>query len=341
MINFVQDQVGATTYKVETKGLWPVVAGTTYNQTAITSLPGSPWISSNSGTTVESDTATITHNQTSATTYNVTSDVNVTGEFTYSTIGWGYFNASNVFVGTAANLGNSVTLALNGTAGQELKVEFVSKANPNTKKVFYVTLAATHQNFVFDITGLGLVAMINLVQEQVGAANYTVETKGLFYMPVVAGTTYSQAAITSLPGTPQVSSNHGSTVESDTATITHTQLSPTTFTATSQVNVAGEYTYSTIGWGYFDEEGTFVGTGATLPNSVVLALDGTAGRTLKVEFVSTSNPNNKKTFVVTLSATHKNYAFNLTGFGTVGMINFVQDQVGATTYKVETKGLGT
>jgi hypothetical protein len=253
----------------------------------------------------------------------------------------GYFNASNVFVGTAANLGNSVILALNGTAGQELKVEFVSKANPNTKKVFYVTLAADKQNFTFDITGLGLVAMINFVQEQVGAANYTVETKGLFYMPVVAGTTYSAAAITSLPGTPTVSSNHGTTVASDTATITDTQLSPTTFNVTSNVNVSGEYTYSTIGWGYFDEEGTFVGTGATLPNSVVLALNGTAGQTLKVEFVSASSPDNKKTFVVTLNATHKNYTFNLTGFGTVGMINFVQDQVGETGYTVETKGLRT
>jgi hypothetical protein len=64
-----------------------------------------------------------------------------------------------------------------------------------------------------------------------------------------------------------------------------------------------------------------------------------AGKTLKEEFVSTSNPNNKKTFVVTLSATYKNYTFNLTGFGTVGMINFVQEQVGAAVYTVETKGL--
>ena len=46
-----------------------------------------------------------------------------------------------------------------------------------------------------------------------------------------------------------------------------------------------------------------------------------AGKTLKVEFVSTSSPNTKKTFLVTLSAAHKNYTFNLTGFGTVGMIN--------------------
>ncbi|MFA5390587.1 MAG: hypothetical protein WC331_04055, partial [Candidatus Omnitrophota bacterium] len=66
----------------------PVVAGTTYNQSTLKSLPGNPWVSSNSGTTGETDTAEITHDQTSVTTFNVTSDVNVSGEYTYSTIGW-------------------------------------------------------------------------------------------------------------------------------------------------------------------------------------------------------------------------------------------------------------
>ena len=89
--------------------------------------------------------------QASATTFTSVSTVVNDGEFTFSTIGWGYFNNSGAFQGTGADLGSSVTLALNGTVGSTLKVEFVSAANKDVKKVFLVTLAATHQNFTFNI----------------------------------------------------------------------------------------------------------------------------------------------------------------------------------------------
>ena len=158
----VVDDASATTgtLTLTTAGLayTPVVPGVPYDVSAITSLPGSPVVSSNHGTTVATNNATITTTQTSATTFNATSNVSAAGEFTFSTIGWGYFDAGGAFVGTAASLGNSVTLALNGTVGKVLKVEFVSSANQNVRKVFLVTLAAGQQNFTFDITGLGVCA---------------------------------------------------------------------------------------------------------------------------------------------------------------------------------------
>jgi len=263
--------------------------------------------------------------------------VNVSGEFTFSTIGWGYFTNATTFVGTAANLGNSVTLALDGTAGKVLKVEFVSSTNSNVRKVFLVTLAG-QQNFTFDLTGFGAVGMINFVSDQVGTTAYTVETKGLNYTPVVAGSTYSQALLTTLTGSPSVSGNPGTTVSSNTAAIALNQTSATTFSATSNVKVSGEFTFSTIGWGYFTNATTFVGTAANLENSVTLALNGTVGKILKVEFVSSTNSNVRKVFLVTLAG-QQNFTFDLTGFGTVGLINFVSDQVGTTAYTVETKGL--
>jgi hypothetical protein len=164
----------------------PVISGDPYNQALLSTLPNSPVVSSNHGTTAGGDDdATINHNQTSTTTYSVNSVIPDIGDFTFSSISWGYFDGSNAFRGTPANLGNSVTLALNGTAGRTLKVEFVSTSNPNTRRLFYVVLADGQQNFTFDLTGFGTVALINFVSDQTGVTNYTVETKGLKYIPSV------------------------------------------------------------------------------------------------------------------------------------------------------------
>jgi hypothetical protein len=171
---------------VETKGLsyTPVVTGVAYNAGAISTLPGSPVVASGHGTTTGTDNSTITPTQTSATTFSAVSNNPEVGDFTFGQVSWGYFNSSNVFVGTGGSLGTSVTLALNGTVGKVLKVEFLNTLG--VKKVFLVTLGATHQNFTFDLTGFTTtMAAINFVSDQVGTTNYTVETKGLSYVPTV------------------------------------------------------------------------------------------------------------------------------------------------------------
>ena len=42
---------------------------------------------------------------------------------------------------------------------------------------------------------------------------------------------------------------------------------------------------------------------------------------------------------MTLGAAQQNFTFDIAGIGSVGLINFVSDQVGATAYSIETKGL--
>ena len=95
----------------------PVVPGTTYNQAAISILPGNPVVSSGHGTTGvgADDDSTITTSQISTAKFNVNSNNPDAGDFTFSQISWGYFDGQNAFIGTGGNVGNNVTLALNGT----------------------------------------------------------------------------------------------------------------------------------------------------------------------------------------------------------------------------------
>jgi len=155
-----------------------------------------------------------------------------------------------------------------------------------------------HQNFTFDLTGFtAAMASIHFVQDEVGATSYTVETKGLSYIPPVPGAVYNASLITTLPGDPVVAASHGTTSATDNATITPAQGSTTVFSAVSNVPDKGDFTFSQTSWGYFqdsnndgtpDEPRVFIGTGASLGSSVTLALSGTAGRVLKVEFVNIS-----------------------------------------------------
>jgi len=126
----------------------------------------------------------------------------------------------------------------------------------------------------------------------------------------------------------------------DNSTLTQTQASATTFSNVSTIpgTDTGDFTYSTISWGYFDTATppVFHGTGGSLGTSVTLALNGTVGKVLTIEFLNTSNV--KKTFQVTLSASQQDFTFDLTGFTTaMAAINFVSNQVGTTSYTVEAK----
>src|SRR6185369_11874325 len=170
-------------------------------------------VTANHGTTTATDNSTITANQTSSTTFGVNSNNPDTGDFTFSSISWGFFDATNTFVGTGGNVGNSLVMALNGTAGKTIKVEVQNTAG--AKKVFNLTLAAGQQNYTFDLTGFTQpLAAINFVSDTVGATHYAVETKGLNYIPFVTGVYGPDTAITTLPGNPVVPTDgkgHGTT----------------------------------------------------------------------------------------------------------------------------------
>ncbi|MFH0985363.1 MAG: interleukin-like EMT inducer domain-containing protein [Candidatus Omnitrophota bacterium] len=331
----------------------PVVAGTTYSASAITTLPWAPAATSSLGTTSAGQSANGTNNfvQYDSTKYSFQYSLPVEPEtvidadsenddFAVGQISWGYFDSSNVFQGTAGNVGSPLLMALRADHVMRVKVEVVDTTG--AKSQFWADLSTGYQNYSFDISALNessiaSVSVVSDVEHGGTAGKIYVITNALSYTPVVAGTVYNLANISRFFASPVVGSSHGTTVASDTATVTATQTSSTMFNVNSQVNVAGEYTTSTIGWGSFNSSNVFVGTGETLANTVMFALNGTAGKKLKVEFVNTSGV--KKSFWVTPATTHQNYAFDITGLGTVGMINFVSSEVGTTAYTVETKGL--
>ena len=213
-------------------------------------------------------------------------------------------------------------MALSGTSGKILKVEFLNVLGQ--KKVFSVTLSSSQQNYTFDLTGFtALMAGINFVSDQLGTTAYSVETKGLTYIPVVPGATYNASLITTLPLSPVVASSHGTTTLTDNATISLTQTSTSAFSVSSLVPDTGDFTFSGASWGYFkdsngdgipDVPAVFIGTGATLGTSVTMALSGTAGKILKVEFLNVLGA--KKVFSVTLKtffwpSTFKNSTFKI------------------------------
>ena len=167
----------------------------------------------------------------------------------------------------------------------------------------------------------------------------TLMTEGLFYSAEVPGTPYNQAAITALPGLPIVRGDHGSIAGvPDSSHITVNQTGSTLFNVASTVPTSGNFTYSSVRWGYFNPEGVFLGTIAYLGSSVTFALNGTPGARLKVEFVNTSNV--ARTFQLVLAAGQQNYTFNLGDFTEpMAFINVVSDEVGTTNYTVESEGL--
>ncbi len=293
------------------------------------------------------DTSTITATQTDATLFNVTSTVPTQGNFTFSSISWGYFDASNVFQGTGGSLGTGVTLALNGTAGKVLKVEFVNTSN--VRKTFFVTLAATHQNFTFDLTGFSTVPMafINFVSDQVGTTAYTVETKGLKYTSVIAGTTYDEAALTSFGAyLPSMVAGAGNSVTGQPAAlISSKQFSADEFEYDYDLSPSPtSFSFVSLNRGVL----TFA-----LPSAqYVFAARGAEGQHTKVEVLDRNG--NRVSFVILLTSSYKNYALDLTpgmgaipaGFewGFLKEIVFVQDgTIGSPlshdVVKVETKGM--
>jgi hypothetical protein len=347
LINFVVDQKngGASgTINVTTSGLLYIPSAPT-TAAAVTPLPGTPSAASlvgaaNNGTPVAG--TTVTQTQASSTAASWAYAIGSENDFAAGQIAWGYFNASNVFVGTSQTLASPLVLGLSGTVGKKVKVEVVDESG--AVKSFYVTLTAGVLNYSFDLTGLGKIGLINFVVDQKnGGASGTINvtTSGLLYTPMefVLGASYNQSLISVLPDSPVVVSSHGTTTATDNSTISTSQTSETIFSSTSTNPDVGDFTFSQISWGYFTDSTTFVGAGAMLEDSLTLALEGTAGQTLKIEFISASNSNTRKTFFVTLSATHQNFTFDLTGFGSVGLINFVHDREGVTDYTVETKGL--
>ncbi|MEI7752242.1 MAG: hypothetical protein WCJ71_09165, partial [Candidatus Omnitrophota bacterium] len=184
----------------------------------------------------------------------------------------------------------------------------------------------------------------------VPAATLGIKIGGLSYAPVVSGTTYNQSAITQLPNYPSLSSNVGTAGGTANGTITQSQTSGTTYNFNYTLADNDDFVFSQLGWGYFDSAKAFQGSAQNLGTSLVLAVNGPSGKSLKVEVLDKNGL--IADFYLTLSGTTKNYTLALTGDGiptgfdatNIALINLVADRkkMGASgTVTVETKGLIT
>jgi len=218
-----------------------------------------------------------------------------------------------------------------------------------------VTLGATHQNFTFDLTGFGTVGLINLVQDQLGATSYTVETKGLAYIPVVNGAPYIPDLLTSLEGFyPLVSAGGRNAVAGQPdAIMNFTQLSSSEFEYDYDLSPSSSsFTFASVSPGFFDDSKVFQGfpMDLSLENNYIFAARGSEGGRVKIEFTDVNHV--KATFEILLSSVYQNYTLNLNSVQVpalfdktqIAEIVFVQDRTMGSPLlndfvKVQAKGI--
>jgi hypothetical protein len=344
-INFVVDEVGVTEYTVMVNGLSyiPTIPPGGFGVT-ISPLPGSPIVSWNVGSTVGgTEKATMDVSRTGTTTVTVDAKVPVKGTFAFLTFGWGYFDKANVFHGTGADLGKSVTFglsAIKGSEGRKVKIEVVSALDPNKKQAVYVNLQGPGWFYTVDLPdGFGPVAYINFVVDEVGETAFTIGTAGLSYTPPVAGVPFAQSPVSTLPGKPAVAATVGTVTgfrKGGTANFVPLSRNTVKFSSTL---TEGNFSLGQFSWGYFDEYNRFQGTGGAITgNSMTFGLSGTPGTVLKVEFVTTTGQ--RLVYQVTLTGTPMGYTFDLTQLQgqLLAGIYFVDDTPGQTEYTVVAEG---
>ncbi len=337
----------------------PVVSGTAFNAAALTNLPLTPVLATINGAAgVHTANGTITQTQTSPRDYAFDYTLADTDDFTVSQISWGFFNDQNVFQGTPADLGATVTLAMNGPAARQMKVEVIDQTNK--KAVFLLNLTGAKQNYTVTLSGDNIpagfditrIAMIHLVQTRSlmgSSGTVTVETKGLNYLPVLSGTTYNAASLSALPLTPVLATINGASAgNTANGTITQTQTSPRDYAFDYTLADTDDFTVSQISWGFFNDQNVFQGTPADLGATVTLAMNGPAARQMKVEVIDQTNK--KAVFLLNLTGAKQNYTVTLSGdnipagfdITRIAMIHLVQTRslMGSSgTVTVETRGL--
>lgn len=184
---------------VETKGLdfilnpGPPVTGTIYNPTAITQLPGLPALSSGSGSSGGTADGTITLTQSSSRDFSFDYTLADGDDFVFSQIANGSFDGQGIWTGTTMDLSSDVVLAVSGPVGGQLRVEFLDDFG--NRDVFYLMdLSGAKQNYVLEPTFLNIdethvaqiIFKVDLWTMPMPANGMvTVETKGLYYVPVI------------------------------------------------------------------------------------------------------------------------------------------------------------
>jgi hypothetical protein len=332
---------------VETKGLnWvPPVTGSAYSQANLTSLPASPMLVAQGGATG----GTITQVQTSPRDYSFNYTLADNDDFVFSQFGWGYFNTSGVFVGTAQNLSGGLVLAVSGPNGKQLKVEVVDKTGKISD--FYLLLTGTKQNYTLTFTGDNIpsgfdatqIAVVNLVSTlaTMGTAGAViVETKGLDYAVPLDGQTYDATKHTSFYSTVVVSATGSKTLPgSQDGIAVLSQPSSSEFTVNYDVSPSADsFVFAQIDFGdgglWMPDEFTFglrgpAGLGAGQKAQVRLEVIDVNGKIAKFDLNVTNSLQN---FTFSLVNSEMPSGFDIDH---VRFMNLVMDQKKSSNHYVD------
>ncbi len=198
------DDPSATTgsMTVKTCGLVyrPAVNGSAYNLAAVTRLPGNPILNlgyANSEFPGGSERVRTTQTSTGKFSFDYT--LSWIHDFAFASLSNGTFDGSGSFLGTPMNLTSGVTLAVNGPAGKQLKVEF--KDTHGKIEWVYLNLTGRLQNYTIplgelnvDPANIGQIAFVAGQEKMGGSGTVQVEVKGVNYVPVIS--TATTAALT-------------------------------------------------------------------------------------------------------------------------------------------------
>lgn len=270
------------------------ITGGVYNPALLTVLQGNPTVYASKHD--DDNDASLTLTQTSNREFSVNYALQDASDFAFA---WIDFQLPK-------NMGSQITLALNGPLGKQLKVEF-RDASGNAA-VFYALLGGTKQNYNFALSGSNVPPGFNYAQLQsvsfvadqavsASSGSFTVETRGLNYVPVLNGSTYNPSSITNLPGQPSLFSGKSSF---SNAVIVPGQVNSTNFGFGFWMPSNSDYVYS----------GIRLSSPSYLGPSATFALSGPAGKKLKVEFKDAFGK--VAASYVNLTDEMKNYTFLLT-----------------------------
>ena len=342
---------GSSFLEVKTGGLryspalsaegYPILSGQAYNPIGITALPQHPFLS-----TAAQNGATITQDQSSSQKY----------FFTYKVSDGDDLATSQIDFPSPQNMGTSITLALSGPIGRQIKAQVIDATGRAAN--FYLNLQSFKQNFTFPLTGAALptgfdptkISQIKLIADQAHSGSFFnnpemvyIETSGLAF--VINGAPYNAGGITALPGNPNLNArgvNGG--------TLTQGQTSSNNFSFNYNLPADQDSVISEITWGSFIN-GVFQGAPGPCGGSssgIILAAQGPAGKRLKVQIVDVNSQ--VAEYYLFLTGALQNYGLPTSagilpaGFdiNRVAAIRFVADkaQMGTNgTVAIETKGL--
>lgn len=316
---------------VETKGIAfiPIadadteIPGTDYNPTAITRLSGFPALSPGSGSTGGTPDGTISLNQSSSRDFSFNYILPGSDDFVFAQIANGSFDSQGIWAGTTMDLSTGVVFAVNGPAGRKINLEIVD--NLGNRKIVYLLLTGTKQNYLLQTVGLNInaarVAQIIFKANQLkmgDSGTVTVETNGLYYIPVINPEIYNQNTITQLrmPGRhfPSLILGSGAATGMPDSWALVNQFSPTEFRLSYNLTDYDDHVFAEVNSRYVTSSYPnwgFAWADLSLGSALVLAVNGSAGTQLKVDVVDDQGA--MASFFLDLTGAKQNYTLNFTG----------------------------